>query len=337
MSMWTRRDPNTSVNPKIGMAARRCGLPKYIVLAVWGYVVDYAAMNEERGSISGMDLEEAQFVLELEEDKIKSCINAMKQGSSPLIEGEMIFCGQDIFGKSEAERKREYRERKKAEEQANMSRMSQNVPDMSYDVLNVPINERTDERTDGRTNGQKKNKQKKTACGAGEAETEFRTFWKAYPEKKSKGQAEKAFRTARKNTDLQTILDGLERYKSAKEDWQKWRYPATWLNGKGWLDETDETAQSPPDGTKREPGTPNGEQSAVDAWNRIRDGTESLIGHPVAASLLYDIPDVRLDGKNLVVTLPNIVRKERIEAGILSQLNEQTAAVTGGKTELITA
>ena len=60
-------------------------------------------------------------------------------------------------------------------------------------------------------------------------------FWPAYPKKVGKGQARKAFKAARKKSDLQTLLDGI-----AGIDASEPRYiphPATWLNGERWLDQ----------------------------------------------------------------------------------------------------
>ena len=70
----------------------------------------------------------------------------------------------------------------------------------------------------------------------------FEVFWKTYPKKKSKGQAEKVF--ARVNPDeqlLATMLATIERAKKSL-DWLKdnGRYiphPATWLNARCWDDE----------------------------------------------------------------------------------------------------
>lgn len=70
----------------------------------------------------------------------------------------------------------------------------------------------------------------------------FEKFWKAYPKKFSKGQAEKVWKTLNPNEQLtETILQAVERAKKS----EKWRkdngdfipYPATWLRAKGWEDE----------------------------------------------------------------------------------------------------
>lgn len=72
----------------------------------------------------------------------------------------------------------------------------------------------------------------------------FETFWQAYPKRKSRGHAEKAFAKLNPSEQLmQAILASLERAKTS-EDWTKDRgkyvpHPATWLNAKGWEDEYD--------------------------------------------------------------------------------------------------
>lgn len=72
----------------------------------------------------------------------------------------------------------------------------------------------------------------------------FSAFWSAYPRKKSKGQAEKVWKRLSPDGALQgLILAAVERAK-ASADWQREGgkfipYPATWLNAKGWEDESE--------------------------------------------------------------------------------------------------
>jgi hypothetical protein len=69
----------------------------------------------------------------------------------------------------------------------------------------------------------------------------FEKFWNVYPKKKSKGDAEKAFRAINPDEQLvETIVSTIERAKKS-EDWTKEQgkfipYPATWLRAKGWMD-----------------------------------------------------------------------------------------------------
>lgn len=70
----------------------------------------------------------------------------------------------------------------------------------------------------------------------------FDEFWQAYPKKKAKGDAEKAWATIKPNEHLaEQILQAVQRAKTsdqwAKDAGQFIPYPATWLRDKGWLDE----------------------------------------------------------------------------------------------------
>jgi hypothetical protein len=80
----------------------------------------------------------------------------------------------------------------------------------------------------------------------------FNKFWKLYPKKKSKGDAEKAFKQLRIDDPLLTeILLSLE-LACKSEDWMKdggkyIPYPASWLRAKGWLDVIDGSSVEVPE------------------------------------------------------------------------------------------
>lgn len=67
----------------------------------------------------------------------------------------------------------------------------------------------------------------------------FAAFWSAYPRKVGKGQAERAYRTATKATDPDTILAALVAYPFDLGRPQFIPHASTWLNGKRWLDQID--------------------------------------------------------------------------------------------------
>lgn len=69
---------------------------------------------------------------------------------------------------------------------------------------------------------------------------DFVTWYTAYPKRVGRGQAERAYLTARRRgVDAKTLLEGAERYLGSRGDGDKrWmKNPATWLNGQCWLDE----------------------------------------------------------------------------------------------------
>lgn len=82
----------------------------------------------------------------------------------------------------------------------------------------------------------------KPSCASSDARvSNFEIFWKAYPKKKNKGDAEKAWKAIRPDAGLtKRMLEAVEVAK-AGDDWRKERgqfipYPASWLRAKGWED-----------------------------------------------------------------------------------------------------
>jgi hypothetical protein len=70
----------------------------------------------------------------------------------------------------------------------------------------------------------------------------FEEFWLAYPKRRSKGQAEKAWRKINPDGEcVARIMAGLTSAKTrsdwAKDDGRFVPYPATWLNNRGWEDD----------------------------------------------------------------------------------------------------
>lgn len=66
----------------------------------------------------------------------------------------------------------------------------------------------------------------------------FARFWSVYPLHKAKGAALRAWNTASKKADADTIIAGAERYAAeVKSTGTMIAYPATWLNGERWDDE----------------------------------------------------------------------------------------------------
>ena len=77
---------------------------------------------------------------------------------------------------------------------------------------------------------------------ASERDASFEVFWSAYPKRRNRGDAEKAWLKLKPTSEtLAKILEAVE-VASRSDDWRKDNgqfipYPASWLNAKGWLDE----------------------------------------------------------------------------------------------------
>lgn len=70
---------------------------------------------------------------------------------------------------------------------------------------------------------------------------EFEAFWKAYPKKQNKPDAEKVWKKI--DPPIDKVLSSLEKFKVSKE-WTKENgqyipYPASWLRGRRWEDEVE--------------------------------------------------------------------------------------------------
>jgi len=84
-------------------------------------------------------------------------------------------------------------------------------------------------------------------CEKSDLGEDFEGWWFEVPRKEGKGQAERAYRAARKTASREILLDGIRRYAAERrgEDPKFTRQPATWLNGKCWLDEKSAALNGP--------------------------------------------------------------------------------------------
>ena len=81
--------------------------------------------------------------------------------------------------------------------------------------------------------------------------TDFEQFWAAYPKRKNKGQAWKAWKALKpSHTTVQDMLACLPLHVASsqwlKDNGQYIPYPATWLNARGWEDEVENGNGKPP-------------------------------------------------------------------------------------------
>lgn len=107
-----------------------------------------------------------------------------------------------------------------------------------------------------------------------QADSEFAIWYARYPVKRGKAQAERAFFAARKMASLEELLDGVVRYRREKLPDRAWRYPATWLNGKGWLDEPE---PEPIPQRRSSPGPPQWRDEAEEQRQRTSDALAQFV------------------------------------------------------------
>lgn len=113
---------------------------------------------------------------------------------------------------------------------------------------------------------------------ASATDSEFEDWYSRYPHKVQRGAAEKAFVAARKIASLEELIAGLHRYIGHKPEDRQWQNPATWLNGKGWLDEPAGPAIRNarwPIGPPRQAGVSGAAQRIIESEG---NGSESIFG-----------------------------------------------------------
>ena len=67
----------------------------------------------------------------------------------------------------------------------------------------------------------------------------FSDFWAAYPIKKGKAVAEKAWNKAKVDRDFDSVLEALKAQVASCKDLTYFPHASTWINGRRWEDETE--------------------------------------------------------------------------------------------------
>ena len=108
--------------------------------------------------------------------------------------------------------------------------------------------------------GKGRERKGRDSCASADAERvadpillDFEAWYDAYPRKRGKGQAVKAYRIARKKAAADELLDALrEQIPTLTAKGPEYvPYPATWLNGERWEDEPDNVHHLRPDSQGR--------------------------------------------------------------------------------------
>jgi hypothetical protein len=100
--------------------------------------------------------------------------------------------------------------------------------------------------------GEQGNRGTGNSCAPADAgsatDAEFDEWYEAYPRKRGRGQALKAYRSARRKVDAETLLKAIRQQARAltAKGADFVPYPATWLNGERWDDQPDSTVVALP-------------------------------------------------------------------------------------------
>lgn len=215
-----------------------------------------------------------EWALELDEDLVSvQAVLAYMQGHDLIRETDagqyQLRDALEMTGSESesAERMRRYRERRAELPEASQSRVqplpcnhtgAQNDGEASQSNVEIETEKKTDTETEKETETETESKKKAPAgakrgrktAPAETVETEntpdyelfFTEFWKAYPNKKAKQAAAKAWKRLKPDQALfDVIMQALDTAKRS-DQWSRdgGRYiphPATWINGRRWEDQ----------------------------------------------------------------------------------------------------
>jgi acyl dehydratase len=232
---WVRLWEDMPTDPKWRVIAKRSGQSIAEAMAVFNFML--VAASKANGNLDAWSDEDVAAALDMEPEHVEAIRNAM-QGK--VLTGDRLSAWEVRQPKREddsLQRVRAHRERqrdavKRDVTQCNAVETQRNAPD-------------TDTDTDTDTEPDREDTPRDAIADEFEGH-----FWPAYPLRKAKGAALKAYRSARKRTTLTVILTALDKQRSVFAEPKYSPHAATWLNGDRWLDEIIEGAGNGPKPTK---------------------------------------------------------------------------------------
>lgn len=224
-NQWLRLWHDMPNDPKWRTIARVSGQPIVAVISVYIHLLVIASNATERGRTHDANAEDIASALDLDAEQVLKIISAM-QGR--VLDGDLItgWSKRQVAREDgSAERARAWRE---ARANANQTEVKQGRTQANASELKETPDTDTDTDTE---------KKKAYAQLSGFAE-----FWSAYPRKKNKGDAEKAWRSLKPDGEMVALILAAVALGKSGNEWQKdggqfIPYPASWLRARGWEDE----------------------------------------------------------------------------------------------------
>lgn len=112
MASWFRWYHGCVSDPKLGVVAKNCKQPKYLVIAVWAALLEMASQASDRGDVSGFSADDFAEAIGADTEAVQVIFDAML--AKGLIEADRVaawakrqFEGADNTAASRQKRKRE--------------------------------------------------------------------------------------------------------------------------------------------------------------------------------------------------------------------------------------
>jgi len=217
---WFRSVHGAPRHPKWQAVARKSGQPVSVVVSVVWALMDHASRHAERGRVDDLDADDLSAYLMVDEGDVLAVIDALA-AKGWITDGRIASWEEHQVRREDtsAERTRAYRERKRGDSDAPVTRCDAVVT--QHDAPDTDTDTDTDRTPPTPPRG---------------IAADFSEWWEAYPHKVGKQAADKAYRKARKAVDAGTLLAGVRRYADGKPEDRPWCNPATWLNQGRWDD-----------------------------------------------------------------------------------------------------
>ena len=222
-NQWFRSWHGAPTDPKWLGIARKANIAPGIVSALVWALLDRASQATVRGSVAGYDADGLACFMGCETEQVEHVIALMHE-KGILIDN--AFSGW--------EKHQPKREDENAKERSRKHRNAKKQDETQCNAMQRTETLDTDTDTDN-----------KTIAPVARVPDRFDEFYAAYPKRVSRGQANRAFKTAISKTSADTIIAAARVFaaKQVGKDKQFIPHPATWLNGECWADETLATSQ----------------------------------------------------------------------------------------------
>jgi len=112
MASWFRWYHGCVSDPKLGVVAKNCKQPKYLVIAVWAALLEMASQASERGDVTGFEADDFAEAVGANTEAVQAIFDAMAT-KGLISENRVVAWDKRQFEGEGAERQKRYRERKK--------------------------------------------------------------------------------------------------------------------------------------------------------------------------------------------------------------------------------
>jgi len=224
---WWRAHHGLPYDTKLTVIAKRCGVRRGDVAAVWVAMLDYASQQPDRGSVAGVDAEEIAVNFDYAVEDVERIIAAF--GERRMIANGRITAWErrQVLREREdssAERTRKYRRRLQEETNVTPCDASVTPCDANETPRDAPEQSRAEHRREEQTTdapsvcvGVLSEPQRKTEESSTGLEEQFESVWNRWPRRVGKDQAARDWVNYVDDSNLPKVLACVERYLASDE------------------------------------------------------------------------------------------------------------------------